>query len=73
MSALAALERLQTEHDSLLRLGEFLESPDPCAWVRKSNVLFDACAAAGMSFDEPDHVAWATQRVTRFLCEVESA
>lgn len=35
--------------------------------AREQSRLFDACLDAGMSFDEPDCVAWATDRVTADL------
>lgn len=44
-------------------MGEFMTCADPRGWIRQSNVLLDACLDAGMSFDEPDHVLWARERV----------
>ena len=35
--------------------------------AREQSRLFDACLNAGMSFDEPDHVAWATLRLSSDL------
>lgn len=69
MASLAVLENLMSAHDAVIRSGDFMESADPRAWIRKSTVLLDACIDAGMSHDEPDHHEWATLRVTRFLCE----
>jgi len=65
----ADLERLNDAHQSLLRLGSF-ESADPRAYIRATNVLVDHCVRCGMSPDEPDHEAWAAERVARWLLEV---
>lgn len=35
--------------------------------TREQSRLFDACLGAGMSFDEPDCMAWATRAVTADL------
>lgn len=57
---LTQFEALQGAYDRLTRLGaDFMLCADPRAWVRQSNVLYGACLDAGMSFDEPDHQAWA--------------
>jgi hypothetical protein len=67
MATDANLEVLMSEYDALNRLGDFMESADPRGWIRQSNRLLDACIDAGMGRDEPNHEAWAAQRVTRFL------
>lgn len=59
------LERLNDAHQALLRVGSF--ETHSHAYIRATNVLFDACLGAGMSHDEPDHEAWAAERVTRWL------
>lgn len=64
----ASLEILITEYDALLRFGDFEACADPRGYVRQSSRLLDACFDAGMSHGEPDHHAWACERVTRFLC-----
>ena len=63
----ATLEKLNDALLKLLRLGEFSEA-NAVAYVRATNVLADACIAAGMPHDEPDHEAWAAERVARWLC-----
>lgn len=35
--------------------------------ARRESRLFDACLAAGMSFDEPDASGWATARILDWL------
>jgi len=60
------LEKLNDAHQALLRLGE-CTAANATAYVRATNVLVDACIAAGMPHDEPDHEAWAAERVTRWL------
>lgn len=67
MDKIAKLENLMTAYDAHVRKGEFLESADPRGWIKSSNILFDACIDAGMSFDEPEHHVWAGERVTAFL------
>ena len=66
MATEAALEKLNDAHQALLRLGAF-ETAEPRAYIRATNVLVDACIGAGMPHDEPDHEAWAAERVTRWL------
>ena len=61
---LRAFEVVDGAHDALIRSGDFMTCADPRAWIRKSNILFDACIDAGMSHDEPDHEAWAAE----FIC-----
>ena len=63
------LEVLNDAHQALLRVGPFETCADPRAYVRATNVLVDACIQAGMAHDYPDHEAWASQRVTRWLVE----
>lgn len=65
----AALEVLNSEYSSLIALGDFMDCADPRGYVLQSNVLLDACLDAGMSYDEPDHVAWAGERVTAWLLD----
>lgn len=60
------LERLNDAHQSWARL-DFEREPQ--ATIRASNVLLDACFAAGMDHDFPNHEAWAAVRVTRWLTE----
>ena len=67
MATEAALEKLNDAHQALLRLGEF-NGDNAVAYVRATNRLVDACIGAGMPHDEPDHEAWAAERVTRWLC-----
>lgn len=66
MASEHSLEVLNDAHQALVRLGPF-ETADARAYVRATNVLVDACIKAGMSHDEPDHEAWAAERVTRWL------
>lgn len=63
----AQLEILNDAHQALLRFGDFMTCADPRGYVRQSNMLLDACLDAGMSHDEPDHIAWAGERVTAWL------
>lgn len=69
----AALERLNDAHQAYLRAdGAVFATPNFStiqAQIRASNVLLDACIGAGMSHDEPDHCAWAAERVTRWLIQ----
>lgn len=62
--SLSKFEAVDGAYDALVRAGDFMECDDPRAWVRKSNILFDACVDAGMSFDEADHELWAAE----FIC-----
>jgi|LakMenEpi03Aug12_release.lakeMendotaPanAssembly.Ray.scaffolds.fasta_scaffold3629168_1 hypothetical protein len=39
------------------------------AMVRTTNVLLDRCIDCGMDPHEPDHEAWAAQRIARWLVE----
>ena len=64
---LSQFETLDGAYDALLRAGDFMTCADPRGYIRKSNILLDACIDAGMSRDEADHVAWAGERVTRAL------
>lgn len=61
------LEVLNTAHQALIRAKCFGAVADPRSEIRASNVLLDACFDAGMSHDEPDHEAWAAERVARWL------
>lgn len=55
------METLHTQfHIALLAEGTRSEA-------REQSRLFDACLDAGMAYDEPDCMAWATQRVTADL------
>jgi len=38
-------------------------------YVRATNVLLDRCIDCGMDPHEPDHEAWAAERITRWLVE----
>lgn len=69
MAAEHQLEVLNTAHQALLRAKCFAAVLDPRAEIRASNVLLDACFDAGMSHDEPDHEAWAAERVACWLVE----
>jgi len=64
---LRSFERVDSAYMALIRAGDFMDSADPRAWIRKSNVLLDACIDAGMRHDECDHVLWAGEYVTRAL------
>lgn len=64
----AALERLNDAHQSWVRSWVRL-AIEPQAAVRAESRLFDACIEAGMSHDEPDHCAWASERVARWLVD----
>ena len=68
MATEAQLEVLNDAHQALLRAGDFMTCADPVLWIRKTNILFDACLDAGMSFDEPNHEEWAAIRVAQWLC-----
>lgn len=37
--------------------------------VRGESRLFDYCLAAGMSFDEPDHIEWASSAINTWMGE----
>lgn len=65
----ADLERLNDAHQSLVRLGPFEEVADVRGYIRATNVLVDHCVRCGMATDEPDHEAWAAQRIARWLME----
>jgi hypothetical protein len=67
--ALSAMERLMGAYDALVRLMPFDECGDVRAYVRATNLLVDRCIECGMPHDEPDHEAWAAERVSRFLCD----
>ena len=70
MTSEHALEKLNDAHQALIRLGEF-SNENARDYVRAANRLVDACINAGMSHDEPDHEAWAAERVTRWLTSSE--
>jgi hypothetical protein len=59
--SLSTFEKLDGLHSSLLRMGDFMTCADPRGYIRLSNRLFDACLDAGMSYDEPDHIEWASR------------
>lgn len=58
------IERLNDAHQALLRCDVEVH---PVRYVSLTNRLFEACVTAGMSHDEPDHEAWAAERVARWL------
>ena len=64
MSAEHTIEVLNDAHQALLRCDVAAE---PVRYVGLTNRLFDACLDAGMSQDEPDHEAWAAERVALWL------
>jgi hypothetical protein len=64
---LAAFEVVDGALDDFLRAGDFLTCGDPVGWIRKSNVLLDACVDAGMDYEHDDHVGWATAYVVDAL------
>lgn len=64
----ARLEVLNDAYSAWVRTWVKLAT-DPRAAIRATNRLLDACIDAGMAHDEPDHEAWAAERVTRWLCE----
>lgn len=63
----AKFEAVDGALDALLRVGDFMTCADPRSWIRKSNILLDACIDAGMAYDHDDHVAWAAEFVTDAL------
>jgi len=63
----ATLEVLNTAYNALLYAGDFMASENPRDWIRKSNILLDACLDAGMSYDEPSHENWAAERLATWL------
>jgi hypothetical protein len=62
--SLARFEAVDGAYDALIRHGDFETTPDPRGYIRKSNVLLDACVDAGMAYDHFDHHAWAAD----FIC-----
>jgi len=66
-------EQVIEAHQALLYCGDFMTCADPRGYIRKSNVLLDACIDAGMSHDEPSHEDWAAEYVTRALCAGRAA
>lgn len=64
---LPAFEKIDGLLSSLRYMGDFETCADPRGYVRTTNRLFDACLDAGMSFDECDHEAWATEAVLKTL------
>ena len=64
---LSKFEAVDGAHSALLYAGDFMTSADPRGWIRKSNILLDACIDAGMPFDHPNHEEWAAELITRAL------
>jgi hypothetical protein len=60
----ATLEILADAFDALTRA----RIAGPVAEVRAESRLFDVCILAGMDRHEPDHLAWAGERVAAWLC-----
>jgi hypothetical protein len=65
--SLSSFEKLDGLYGSLVRMGDFMDCADPRGFLSLSNRLLDACLDAGMSYDEPDHVLWAGNAITRAL------
>lgn len=65
--SLAKFEAVDGAYDALLRHGDFETTDDPRGYIRKSQVLLDACLDAGMSYDEPSPRLWAAEFVSSFL------
>jgi hypothetical protein len=65
--SLSAFEAVDGALSALLYAGDFMESADPRSWIRKSNILLDACVDAGMDYDTDDHAAWAAEYVCNAL------
>lgn len=40
---------------------------DVHAVPRAESRLFDVCLDQGMSFDEPNHIEWAAERINEFM------
>jgi hypothetical protein len=64
---LSQFEAIDGLNSQLLYMGDFMTCADPREYVRRSNRLFDACLAAGMPFDEPNHEEWAMLQITNAL------
>ena len=64
---LQKFEQVDGALSALRYAGDFMTCGDPRAWIRKSNILFDACIDAGMSRDEPNHEEWAAGYVIHAL------
>lgn len=66
-TTLSKFEAVDGALDAFLRAGDFMTCDDPRAWIRKSNVLLDACVDAGMDYDHDDHSGWAAEYVVGAL------
>lgn len=76
MSNLSKFEAVDGALDAFLRAGDFMTCADPRGYIRKSNILLDACIDAGMAYDHDDHVAWAAEFVAKELlspCDAPAA
>lgn len=72
--SLSQFEAVNELHQSLLRMGDFMECADPRAYVRTSNRLFDACIDAGMDYDFRDFVShedWAADFIARAMLSAD--
>ena len=59
-------EKVDGAFDALCRAGDFMTCADPRAWIRKSNILLDACIDAEMPYDA-DPAEWAPEYITAAL------
>lgn len=66
-TTLTQFEAINELHQSLLRMGDFMECADPRGYIRTSARLFDACLDAGMEFDTPSHEDWAAEFIVRAM------
>lgn len=65
--SLHTFEQVQGAYDALACAGDFLTCADPRGYIRKSNILLDACIDAGMPHDAPDHEMWAAEFIVACL------
>jgi hypothetical protein len=63
-TTLARFEAVDGAYAEFIRMGDFMDCDDPRGYIRASNRLLDACIAAGMAYDHPDHHLWAAE----FIC-----
>lgn len=68
---LAQFEAVDGAYQALTRMGDFETCADPRAWVRASNILLDACLAAGMPYETAVHDAWAAEFLTDCLLSAD--
>lgn len=68
IATLAQFEAVDGAYDALIRAGDFMTCDDPRGYIRKSNVLLDACIDAGMPYGTADHAQWAAEFICEQLC-----